>query len=273
MVNLRFMTFSVVSYDPEEKKWGVGVSSRYLSVGSIVPWAAAGVGCIATQSYANYTYGPKGLEMLRSMSAEEAGIALTEADSDRERRQLGIVDAKGNAWAFTGKKCHEYAGHIVGKNFSVQGNILASSEVLESMAQEMKGPGKLEDRIMRSLFAAESKGGDSRGRQSAAILVVSDVSGFVPGTDRYIDLRVEDSRNPLKELNRLLGLWKATFLDTSTVDLSIHQQEIESRIRHLGYRRLNDWLKDNDLEGSVENGKMGLVAMRILMGNDNPELQ
>ena len=272
MVNLRIMTFSVVSHDPKERKWGVGVSSRYLSVGSIVPWAVAGVGCIATQSYANYTYGPNGLEMLRSKSAEEAGKALTLADSDREKRQLGIVDAKGSAWAFTGKKCHEYAGHIVEKNFSVQGNILAGPEVLESMAHEMKGPGKLEDRIMKSLFAAESKGGDRRGKQSAAILVVSEVSGFEVGTDRYIDLRVEDSRNPLKELNRLLGLWKATFLDRSTVDLSIHQQEIESRIRHLGYRRLEDWLKDNSLEDSVENGKMGLVAMRILMGNDNPEL-
>ncbi|MEM0157833.1 MAG: DUF1028 domain-containing protein [Thermoplasmataceae archaeon] len=266
------MTFSVVSYDPEERKWGVGVSSRYLSVGSIVPWAKAGVGCIATQSYANYTYGPEGLELLRKRSAEDAGKALTDADNGREKRQLGIVDAGGNAWAFTGKECHEYAGHIVGKNFSVQGNILAGPEVLESMAEEMEKPGKLEDRIMKSLFAAESRGGDRRGKQSAAILVVSEVSGFTDGTDRYIDLRVEDSRNPLRELNRLMGLWKATFLDRNTVDLSIHQQEIDSRIRHLGYIKLQDWLRDNGLENSVENGKIGLAAMRILMGNDNPEL-
>ncbi len=266
------MTFSVVSYDPEERKWSVGVASRYLSVGSIVPWAVAGVGCIATQSYANYTYGPEGLELLRKNNAPEVGKMLTEADKGREKRQLGIVDAKGNAWAYTGKECHEYAGHIARKNFSVQGNILAGPEVLESMAEEMEKPGKLEDRIMKSLFAAESKGGDRRGRQSAAILVVSEVSGFTEGTDRYIDLRVEDSRNPLRELNRLLGLWKATFLDRNAVDLSIHQQEIESRIRHLGYRNLHDWLRDNSLENSVENGKIGLVAMRILMGNENPEL-
>ncbi len=266
------MTFSVVAFDPDERKWGVGVASRFLSVGSVVPWASAGVGCIATQSYANYSYGPRGLQLLREMDAPDVVRALTDSDPDRERRQLAVVDSRGGVAAFTGKGCHDYAGHITGRHFSVQGNILAGEEVLNAMAAAMEGSGPLEDRIMKALFGAESMGGDRRGKQSAALLVVSETVGFEEGSDRYIDLRVEDSRNPVHELNRLAGLWKATFLDRSSVDVSIHEKEISMRLRHVGYSSLEEWLRDNSLEHSLNDGKLGLVAMRILMGNENPEL-
>lgn len=266
------MTFSVVAFDPEERKWGVGVASRFLSVGSVVPWAVAGVGCIATQSYANYSYGPRGLDLLRGKSASEVVKELTESDPLREKRQLAVVDSRGGVAAFTGKSCHDYAGHITGKHFSVQGNILAGEAVLTSMASAMEENAPLEDRIMKALFGAESMGGDRRGKQSAALLVVCESRGFEEGSDRYIDLRVEDARTPLNDLNRLVGLWKATFLDNDAVDVSIHEKEIANRLRHIGYRSLEEWLRDNSLENSFNEGKLGLVAMRILMGNENPEL-
>ena len=266
------MTFSVVAFDPEERKWGVGVASRFLSVGSVVPWASAGVGCIATQSYANYSYGPRGLELLRKMSAPDVVKELTGSDPDREKRQLAVVDSRGGVAAFTGKDCHDYAGHITGKYFSVQGNILAGESVLNAMVAAMEGNGPLEDRIMRALFGAESMGGDKRGKQSAALLVVSETMVFEEGSDRFMDIRVEDARNPIHELNRLAGLWKATFLDRSSVDVSIHEKEISRRLRHVGYESLEEWLRANSLEHSLNNGKLGLVAMRILMGNENPEL-
>lgn len=266
------MTFSVVAYSPNEGKWGVGVSSRFLSVGSVVPWAIAGVGCIATQSYANYSYGPRGLDLLRTKSAEETLRILTSSDSDAERRQVAAVDSHGNAAAFTGSKCLEYAGHIVGNWYSVQGNILAGSEVLEAMAREMDSAGKLEDRIVRSLFAAQSEGGDRRGRQSAAILVVSSTESFEEGSDRYMDIRVEDARDPIKEINRISGIWKATFLDRNSEDIQDHRDEINKRLSELGFSRLEDWARDRNLDHSVNGGKIGSVALKILLGEENPEV-
>jgi uncharacterized Ntn-hydrolase superfamily protein len=201
-------TFSIVAYDPEREEWGVGVASKFLAVGAVVPWAKAGVGAIATQSYANTTYGPKGLELLgQGKSAEEVIKRLTDEDKDRDVRQVGIVDAKGNAATFTGKKCIDWAGGKTGKYYTCQGNILAGEAVVADMAkafESAKGP--LAWRIIAALEAAEKAGGDKRGKQSAAILVVRDKSGYSGYNDRMIDFRVDDHTQPVQELARILAL-------------------------------------------------------------------
>jgi uncharacterized Ntn-hydrolase superfamily protein len=199
-------TFSIVAYDPDKQEWGVGVASRVLAVGAVVPFAKAGVGAIATQSYANKTYGPNGLQLLsEGKSPEEVLKILTEADQGKEQRQVGIIDAKGNAGNFTGKKCITYAGAKSGKNYSCQGNLLAGEAVINDMARAFEETeGKLAWRIMAALEAAEKAGGDKRGKQSAAILIVKDKGGYGGFDDRHVDLRVDDHQEPLAELARLL---------------------------------------------------------------------
>src|SRR5216684_1898956 len=200
-------TFSIVAYDPERQEWGVAVASKFLAVGAVVPWAKAGAGAIATQSHANTTYGPKGLELLsQGKSAEEVIKLLTEEDMGKDVRQVGIIDAKGNAATFTGSKCNAWAGGKTGKHYTCQGNILAGEAVVNDMAkafEEAKGP--LAWRLMAALEAAEKAGGDKRGRQSAAILIVRDKAGPNGFNDRYIDLRVDDHEDPIPELARILG--------------------------------------------------------------------
>jgi uncharacterized Ntn-hydrolase superfamily protein len=201
-------TFSIVAFDPDHKEWGVGVASKYLAVGAVVPWAKAGVGAVATQSYVNVTYGPKGLELLAAgKSAEEVVKTLTGADDGRDFRQLGVVDAKGEPATYTGSKCIAFAGGKSGKNYTCQGNILADKAVIEDMAkafEEAKGP--LAWRIMAALEAAEKAGGDKRGKQSAALLVVRDKGGPLGLNDRAVDFRVDDHANPVQELARILAL-------------------------------------------------------------------
>lgn len=207
-------TYSIVAYDAKTGDLGVAVQSKFFGVGSVVPFAKAGVGAIATQSYANTEYGPKGLAMLeQGFSAEGAVSQLTRADSKREFRQLGIVDARGRAASYTGSECQAFAGHIVGEGFAVQGNILASEAVVKGMERAFvlarnSEEGELADWLMAALAAAENAGGDSRGRQSAALLVVRAHGGYGRVNDRYIDLRVEDHPEPVLELARLLGLHK-----------------------------------------------------------------
>lgn len=201
-------TFSIVAYDPATESWGIGVASKFLGVGSVVPWAKADVGAIATQSYANTTYGPEGLKLLQQgTSAEEAIKMLTEADELRERRQVGIVDAEGNPATFTGKECLPWAGGKTGKHYSCQGNILAGPEVVDDMAEayeNTKGP--LAWRIMAALEAADAAGGDVRGRQSAAIYIVKKDAGYGGYNDRMVDFRVDDHETPIPELARILAL-------------------------------------------------------------------
>jgi len=206
-------TYSIVAFDPETGDLGVGVQSKFFGVGSVVPYAKAGVGAIATQSYANTEYGPRGLALLRQgFSAEGAVHELTRADPNRQLRQVGIVDARGGAAAYTGAECSEWAGHIVGDYYAVQGNILASEAVVKQMDRAFvlarNAGGELADWIMAALVAAENAGGDRRGRQSAALLVVREKGGYGGGNDRYIDLRVEDHPDPIVELARLLDLHK-----------------------------------------------------------------
>ena len=201
-------TFSIVAFDPKTGDLGVAVASKFLAVGSVVPYAKAGVGAIATQSFANTTFGPKGLELLRKgLTPSQVLKQLLASDKDREFRQVGIVDAKGRAAAFTGKKCLPWAGHIVGKGFAVQGNILAGEQVVKAMAKAFRETkGELAERLMAALEAGEQAGGDARGKQSAAILVVRKGAGYGGFDDRYIDLRVDDHPEPIKELRRILNI-------------------------------------------------------------------
>lgn len=210
-------TFSIVAFDPATGELGVGVQSKFFGVGSVVPWAEAKVGAIATQSYANVGYGPQGLALLRSgVSAAETVERLTAEDEGRERRQLAVVDGQGRVAVFTGSKCHEWAGHIQGPHFSVQGNILAGEAVVRDMAAaytsaRSKEGSQLADGIMAALNAGQAAGGDTRGQQSAALLVVREKAGVWGQNDRFIDLRVEDHPRPIEELGRLLALHKEFF--------------------------------------------------------------
>lgn len=207
-------TFSVVGFDPATGDLGVAVQSKFFGVGSVVPWAKAKVGAIATQSYANTSYGPDGLALLESgKSAKETLQQLTDTDAGRDQRQAGVVDAQGRAASFTGAKCNAWAGHIKGTNFCVQGNILAGEEVVKAMAaayEKARGVtnSELADWLMAALDAGQQAGGDKRGKQSAALLVVREKGGYAGKNDRYVDLRVEDHPEPIQELNRLLELHK-----------------------------------------------------------------
>lgn len=201
-------TFSIVAYDPEREEWGIGVASKYLAVGSAVPFAKAGVGAVATQAQVRVTWGPEALELLaKGSSAEDVVAALTKADPRSNVRQLGVIDAKGEAASFTGANCIPYAGHKIGKHYACQGNILAGEAVITDMAkafEDAKGP--LAWRIMAALEAAEAAGGDKRGKQSAAILIVRKGAGPNGFGDRALDLRVDDHQEPIPELARVLAL-------------------------------------------------------------------
>jgi uncharacterized Ntn-hydrolase superfamily protein len=206
-------TFSIVGYDPATGDLGIAVESRFFAVGSVVPWAKAGVGAIATQSFANTTFGPRGLELLgQGKSAQETLDLLVKDDPQADQRQAGIVDAQGRPATWTGGKCNPWAGGKSGKNYTAQGNILAGKEVVEAMASTFEaGSGlPLADRLVKALSAGQAAGGDSRGQQSAALLVVRAKGGYAGYNDRYIDLRVDDSPKPIEELSRLLEIHHTT---------------------------------------------------------------
>ena len=203
-------TFSIVGCDPSNGDLGVAVQSKFFAVGAVVPWAEAGVGAIATQSWANTSYGRNGLKLLKSgLSAEQTLEHLISDDPGRATRQVGIVDAKGNVAHYTGDECNEWAGAVSGENYTAQGNILAGEAVVTAMAKAFEETeGELADKLMAALFAGQGKGGDTRGEQSAALLVVRENSGYGGFNDRYIDLRVDDAEKPIEELQRLLEIHK-----------------------------------------------------------------
>jgi len=209
----RFGTFSIVACDRERSTWGVAVQSKFIAVGSIVPFAEAGVGAVATQALANVAYGPDGLSGLRrGLPAEEVVRQLTSGDAEREHRQLGVVDAHGRAAAYTGSKCLDWAGHEVGEGFTCQGNILFGPAVVRAMARSFQAtPGDLIDRLLAALAAGQREGGDRRGMQSAALLVVRKGQGY-GGTDRWVDVRVDDHPSPIEELVRVFRLYDLTML-------------------------------------------------------------
>lgn len=235
-------TFSIVACDLDKAEWGVAVQSRFFGVGPVVPWAAAKVGAIATQAYANTSYGPRGLDLLRlGLSAEEVVAVLTRDDPGRSQRQLGIIDREGRAAAYTGGECLDFAGHRVGPNYACQGNILAGPAVVEEMARSFEeSPGvPLADRLLRSLVAGQAAGGDRRGMQSAALHVVRPEGGYGGFTDRCITLNVDDHQSPIAELGRLLRLQRLYFTRPDPTSLlpieGAVRTELEDALQKLGY--------------------------------------
>jgi uncharacterized Ntn-hydrolase superfamily protein len=216
-------TFSIVGFDPETGDLGVAVASKFLAVGSVVPWAEAGVGAIATQAYANVTYGPEGLDLMDSgKDANQALDLLLKGDEDRQERQVGIVDAAGRSATFTGKDCNAWAGGKAGKFYACQGNILVGEETVEAMADAFQqAEGELAERLLAALRAGEEAGGDSRGKQSAAILVVREGGGYLGLNDRYVDLRVDDHTDPVGKLARLLDLQLAIKAEMRAYNLGL----------------------------------------------------
>jgi uncharacterized Ntn-hydrolase superfamily protein len=257
-------TYSIVACDLDAAQWGVATQSKFLAVGSVVPWAEAQVGAVATQSYANPRYGPDGLALLRQgLSAADVVTRLTEADDDRDQRQLGIVDARGKAATFTGSECHEWAGGRTGEGYAAQGNILVSSNTVDALADgfETTAGTPLVERLLASLDAAQAAGGDRRGQQSAALLVVEKDAGYAGLSDVVVELRVDDHERPLEELRRLYRLHDALFGRTPKeawldVDDAL-REELTERLAALGYpgrleSALTDWAGTENYEMRVE---------------------
>lgn len=226
-------TYSIVARDPNTGEMGVAVQSHWFSVGSIVSWGEAGVGVVATQSFVNPSFGQRGLEMLKQgMTAQEVVDLLIASDEGRDFRQLAIVDAKGNSAAYTGSKCIPEAGHIVGDNYCVQANLMLSNLVWSEMSKAFESSdGPLAERLIAALEAAQNVGGDIRGQQSAAILVVKGESTGKLWEDRYIDLRVEDHPEPVKEIKRLLKVFRA-YEHMNNGDLAVEKNDMKLAMEH-----------------------------------------
>jgi uncharacterized Ntn-hydrolase superfamily protein len=255
-------TFSIVAFDPNTGELGIAVESKFLGVGAVVPWAKAGVGAVATQAYANTTYGPKGLELLeQGLSAQEVVDKLTADDPEAQRRQVGIVDAQGRSATFTGAECFAWAGGRAGQNYACQGNILVSQATVDAMASSFEANTSLPlpERLVSALQAGQSAGGDSRGEQSAALLVVKDKGGYSGFNDRYIHLHVEDHPKPIDELERVLALHRVYFASTRTdaelirID-AILTSEIQTQLSALGiYQGDITGIYDNATRKALEN--------------------
>jgi uncharacterized Ntn-hydrolase superfamily protein len=257
-------TYSIVACDLDVGQWGVAVQSKFLAVGSVVPWAEPHVGAIATQSYANPRYGPDGLALLREgHSAEEAVERLTAADEGRAQRQLGIVDGEGRPATYTGEGCHAWAGGRTGDGYAAQGNILVSKTTVDGLADtfERTSGQPLALRLLDCLDAAQAAGGDSRGQQSASLLVVKKDGGYANLSDVVVDLRVDDHERPLEELRRIYGLHDALFGQTPKaqwveVDPEL-AAELSERLARLGYESdladaLPRWAGGENLEERVD---------------------
>ena len=247
------MTFSICAFDLETNELGVAVQSKFLAVGAVVPWAKAGVGAIATQSFANTAYGPRGLALLeRGLDPDAAKAELIREDADREKRQFGIVDARGRAATYTGAECFEWAGGMVGHAFCAQGNILAGPKVVDGIASAFESAhGSLADRLVAALQGGQRYGGDRRGMQSAALLVVKEKGGYGGFNDRFIDLHVDDHARPIDELERLLALYKLYFKigpqRVRPVDAEL-QRELDGILARSGQSRLRDLFGIENLE-------------------------
>jgi uncharacterized Ntn-hydrolase superfamily protein len=258
-------TFSIVAFEPETKALGVAVQSKFLAVGAIVPWARAGVGAVATQAMANFNYGPRGLDLMsRGKTAEETLRALISSDDEREHRQLGVVDARGRVATFTGSECFEWAGGVAGEHYAAQGNILVGRETVEAMAETFETTtGDLAGRLLAALDAGQTAGGDSRGKQSAALLVVKEGGGYGGNNDRLLDLRVDDHPEPIRELVRIRALHTLYFGETRPEDVVAVEGEIKEEVaaslERLGY-----------LQGDVDDEEL-LDALSAFIRTENFE--
>jgi len=270
------MTYSIVACDLDAGHWGVATQSKFLAVGSVVPWAEPGVGAVATQSYANPAYGPDGLRLLREgLTAEDTLARLLEADDGRETRQAGIVDAQGRAVTHTGTECHDWAGGRTGSCYAAQGNILVSAATVDALAETFEATsGPLAERLIACLEAAQAAGGDKRGQQSAALLVVERNGGYAGLSDTLVDLRVDDHLRPIEELRRLYGIHQALFGRTQAEDwLDVDEElgaELRERLAALGYGgeladAMRRWSGNENLEERVDGvDRIDPVVLRAL---------
>jgi uncharacterized Ntn-hydrolase superfamily protein len=234
------VTYSIVAGGPESGDWGVAVASKFPAVGAVVPWARAGAGCVATQAWANTSFGPSGLALMaEGLGAEEVLATLVGDDEGRAHRQVGLVDREGTAATFTGDRCMPWAGGMTGEGYACQGNILAGPEVVSEMARAfLAASGDLADRLVEALEAGEAAGGDRRGRQSAALLVVRDGGGYGGRSDRYIDVRVDDHADPLRELRRIFSVYDRELLVRNDPLLEASADlvtDLQRRLTHLGH--------------------------------------
>jgi uncharacterized Ntn-hydrolase superfamily protein len=261
-------TFSIVAFDPTDKAWGIAVASKFPAVGAVVPWASAVGGAVATQSYANTTFGPRGLDLMKSgHSAPEALEILLKADDGRETRQAGLIDMNGIPATFTGTECLAWAGGLTGEHFAAQGNILTGPETIDAMASAfLETEGDLPARLMAALLAGDQIGGDRRGRQSAALLVVKDEGGYAGLNDRWIDYRVDDGPNPVVQLEELLQLHRLYFGKSPEEEELVIEGEVAEKLQaimtKLGYFK-------GPISGHYDETTK--KALRNFIGNENFE--
>ncbi|MBY8997131.1 MAG: DUF1028 domain-containing protein [Candidatus Thorarchaeota archaeon] len=280
-------TFSIVARDSTNGDLGIIVQSKFPAVGALVPWAKAEIGAIATQAWANVGYGPNGLELLEAgNSASETLKILLDGDEGQEHRQIGIVDVNGQAVAHTGKECMEWAGQIVGDGFTCQGNILAGESVVVDMAEAYENTeGDLIDKLFAGLIAGQEAGGDRRGMQSAAVLVVREKGGYEGGNDRYVDVRVDEHPSPIEELVRVFNIYDMTLLSREDPNLLVHIDGdllaiIQQALVTLGYLEkdhqnvfnemtksaLSEWTNTNNFENKArDDGTIWPSVMEYLL--------
>lgn len=256
------MTFSIVACDLEERAWGVAVASKFPAVGAVVPWAQAGVGAVATQSFANTSFGPRGLALMGTgLSAQETLARLLEDDPDRELRQIGLVDVNGGSATFSGQSCFAWAGGAAGKGYAIQGNILASGKVVPAMEKTfLKTQGTLPTRLHAALLAGDRAGGDKRGRQSAAIYVAKPKAGYGGYLDRWLDYRVDDHEDPVIKLGELLEMHELYFGKSAEQDRVVIKDEVLQQVIGLLSRA-----------GYLKNGKGFVDSFAEFIGNENFE--
>ena len=261
-------TFSIVACEVDQKTWGVAVASKFPAVGAVVPWAQAGAGAVATQSFANTSFGPRGLELLAGgLTAEETLSRLLADDPEREHRQVGIVDAQGGSATFTGKDCFTWAGGVIGTGYAIQGNILASDQVVPTMQKAfLETKGELPERLHAALLAGDRAGGDKRGRQSAALYVVKPQGGYGGYLDRWMDYRVDDHTDPVLRLGDLLELHRLYFNKSPQTERLVLAGEALTRLQEIlarvGYYR------------GPANGQLNKAtrsALNAFIGNENFE--
>jgi uncharacterized Ntn-hydrolase superfamily protein len=256
-------TYSIAACDLAAGQWGVATQSKFLGVGSVVPWAEPGVGAIATQAYANPRYGPEGLTLLREgLSPREVVERLTTADDGRDHRQVGVVDAQGRGASFTGEECMDWAGGRTGDCYAAQGNILVSAETVDAIAETFeRAQGTLAERLLDCLDAAQAAGGDRRGQQSAALLVVEQDGGYAGLSNEVVDLRVDEHERPLEELRRIYVMHQAIFGKTPAEEwLDVDEElaaELSDRLARVGYEgELGEafvrWTGNENLEERVD---------------------
>jgi len=256
------MTFSIVACDLEEQAWGVAVASKFPAVGAVVPWVQAEAGAVATQSFANTSYGPRGLALMATgLSAQETLERLLEDDPDRELRQVGLVDAKGGSATFSGSGCFAWAGGVSGEGYAIQGNILANERVIPAMEETyLNTEGNLPTRLHAALLAGDRAGGDKRGRQSAAIYVAKPKAGYGGFVDRWLDYRVDDHEDPVPRLGELLEMHDLYF------GKSPDSERVELKDQTL--MQMREILTNT---GYFKNGKEFTLAFNEFIGNENFE--